>query len=96
MSLVIEILVLTLVGAWTVYIWKKEWTEIHNAWISRAFKLLPMAIVKLGGDIFLTQFIVKTFGIGGSKAAVAFGLILSNLVSYAFFMPKKAKKARKK
>ena len=90
-SLLGEVFLLTLVGFWTVWIWRSEWKAIYSAWTSKQFQLLPIAIIKLGGDVFLTQFIVKTFGIGGSKAAVAFGLILSNLVSYAFFVPRKRK-----
>lgn len=88
-SLLGEIVLLTLVGFWTVIIWKKEWDAVSAAWKSKAMTALLPACLKLAGDIFLTKTIVATFGIGGSKAAVAFGLILSNLVSYAFFVPRK-------
>lgn len=94
MTLLIQVLILSVVGTWTVLIWRTEWLEVKAAWDARDYKRLTFAIIRLGGDVYLTKFIVATFGIGGSMAAGAFGLILSNLVSLAFFLPRKPKRAK--
>ena len=94
MTLLIQILILTVVGAWTVWIWRSEWLEVKASWDVKDFKRLTFAGIRLCGDVYLTKFIVATFGIGGSMASGAFGLILSNLVSLAFFLPRKPKRAK--